>query len=266
MEGKIDLRDFKVLNQQKHDDFFLLHSTRLYPEWAFAKVEHTSDELADLVAAALLEMPKDSAAARAANIAGFAIPLDYQPVHELMKELRIGPYRAYGEITFGEAVKKYWYWIVLAIAAAVLLTFIKLNAELEQKVKKRTAELEKVNVELQREITERKRAEKRKLRLNRMFIMLSKINHAIIHVQNRQSLFEEACTIAVETGTFSMVWVGIIDEETRLLKPVASAGVVEGYLDNIQISVRTVQRDWLKALKFARGGILYATTSRRKIE
>jgi hypothetical protein len=29
----------------------------------------------------------------------YAIPLDYQPVHDLMKELRMGPYRDYGKIT-----------------------------------------------------------------------------------------------------------------------------------------------------------------------
>lgn len=40
-EGKISLRDYKILNQQQHEGFPLLHNTRLYPEWAFAKLRNT---------------------------------------------------------------------------------------------------------------------------------------------------------------------------------------------------------------------------------
>jgi len=116
-EGKINLTDFVVLNQQ-HDDLPFLHSTRNYPEWAFAKTKHTPDELAEKVVVALLTMPADSAAAKAAN-AMWTVPLDYQPVHELMKELRTGPYAEYGKITIGEVVQNYWYWIVIAIAAVL---------------------------------------------------------------------------------------------------------------------------------------------------
>ena len=227
-EGRINLSEFKVLNQQMHDDFPLLHSTRLYPEWVFAKVEHTSDKLAEHVGAALIEMPQNSAAAKAANIAGFAIPLNYQPVHELMKELRIGPYRAYEEITFGEAVKKYWYWIVLAIAAAVLLTFIKLNVELEQNVKKRTAELEKVNVELQREVTERKQAEKRIQHLNNTLGAIRNVNQLITREKDRERLVQKSCGLLVENRGWELAWILLVDKDQSYITA-ASAGVDEQF-------------------------------------
>lgn len=90
-EGKMDVGTFRILNQRKTEGFPFAHSTRLYPEWPLAKVKHTPDALAEKVAAALLQMPADSAAAEAAMCAGWTIPLNYQPVHECLKELGIGP-------------------------------------------------------------------------------------------------------------------------------------------------------------------------------
>ena len=104
MEGKISLKDFYVIHVPKgnvHLDVHLpfLHSTRSYPEWPFAKLRHTPDDLAEGVATALIAMPEDSPAAKAARCAGWTIPLDYQPVHECLKELRLGPYKDLGKIT-----------------------------------------------------------------------------------------------------------------------------------------------------------------------
>ncbi|MDP2156160.1 MAG: phosphate/phosphite/phosphonate ABC transporter substrate-binding protein, partial [Nitrospirota bacterium] len=146
-EGKINLTDFRILNQQHQEDFPQLLSTRLYPEWAFAKVRNTSDELAEQVVVTLLKMPHNSKAARAAKIKGWTVPLDYQRVHELMMDLRIGPYKDYGKLTFEDALRNYWYVAVLLIFAIVLsISFIayvkKTNIMLELRVKERTAELE----------------------------------------------------------------------------------------------------------------------------
>lgn len=87
-EGRIDLSDYHVLNRQHHEGFGFLSSTRLYPEWPIAKLRHTPEELSQRVAEALLQMPPDSEAARAAQSAGWAAPLDYQPVRDLLMELR----------------------------------------------------------------------------------------------------------------------------------------------------------------------------------
>ena len=114
-EKKIDLRAFRVLNRQHGEGFPFALSTRLYPEWPLAKVRQTGDELAQKVVIALLRMPPDNLAARAAKITGWTIPLDYQPVHELMRELRLGPYKDYGRVTLSQAVRQYWYWVFLAL-------------------------------------------------------------------------------------------------------------------------------------------------------
>lgn len=56
--------------------FPYLHSTRLYPEWPFAKLPDTSEELSREVAVALLSMPADSPGAIAAESGGWGVCLD----------------------------------------------------------------------------------------------------------------------------------------------------------------------------------------------
>jgi PAS domain S-box-containing protein len=70
-------------------------------------------------------------------------------------------------------------------------------------------------------------------RLNRTYALLSAINRTIVHVREPQMLFELACRIAVENGGFRMAWIGFIDPETGFVKPIASAGEVDGFLEKI---------------------------------
>ena len=46
-----------------------------------------------------------------------------------------------------------------------------------------------------------------------------------------QALFTETCRIAVEKGGFRMAWVGLLDAVDDSVRPVAYAGVTNGYLD-----------------------------------
>ncbi|MDI6725776.1 MAG: ATP-binding protein, partial [Smithellaceae bacterium] len=157
MEGRIRLGDFKILNPQEVTGFPLLLSTRLYPEWAFGRLRHTGDELAKKTAAALLNMPPSAPAAKAGGIAGFAVPCDYRPVHELMQELGLGPYKDYGKVTVRMFVSQYRYWItailVLSAVAAVLIFIYNkklrgVRDKLEDRVSERTAELKRANINL----------------------------------------------------------------------------------------------------------------------
>ncbi|ERI95188.1 PAS domain S-box protein [Clostridiales bacterium oral taxon 876 str. F0540] len=70
------------------------------------------------------------------------------------------------------------------------------------------------------------KATKAKLeRVNRLYSILSKINHAIIRIKDIELLYKEACRIAVEEGLFKVAWIGIINEETSLLEPVSQCGL-----------------------------------------
>ena len=80
------------------------------------------------------------------------------------------------------------------------------------------------------DITHRKVAEKRIAYLNRIYAMLSGINTLIVRVRDRDTLFRQACQIATNAGEFSMAWIGIVDESSMKIVPVASAGVDEKFL------------------------------------
>jgi diguanylate cyclase (GGDEF)-like protein/PAS domain S-box-containing protein len=85
-----------------------------------------------------------------------------------------------------------------------------------------------------RDVTERKDAENRIRRLNRVYAVLSGINTLIVRVRDRDELFSEACRIAVEEGGFRMAWMGIVDRSVMKIVPVASAGMDEEFLTVIK--------------------------------
>ncbi|MCP4128302.1 MAG: PhnD/SsuA/transferrin family substrate-binding protein [Gammaproteobacteria bacterium] len=134
-DGTISLSDFKIIKAASHPEFFLASSTSLYPEWPFSKVQHTQNELAQQVAVALLNMPPGHPAADAGRYANWTIPLDYQPVHDLFKELKLPPYQELGKFTLFEAVQRYWYWLVVSVfillfMILMMLWVLRLNQKL----------------------------------------------------------------------------------------------------------------------------------------
>ncbi len=151
-EGKIDLAEFKVIyahqtgNNLLHDHH-LLHSTVSYPEWPLAKLKHIDEALALKVANALINMPSDSHAARSSYSFGWSVPLNYQSVHEGLRELKVGPYRDYGEFSLADVYRQYWLYI-LAFAIVMLLFFSlfirlkRLNVSLQETVEKLDVELD----------------------------------------------------------------------------------------------------------------------------
>jgi len=124
--GKIRLADFRIIHPQQDPEFPFVHSTRLYPEWPFSKVAHTSNTLAVQVAVALLQMPHDHPAALAGKYAGWSIPLDYQSVHELFRELVLPPYDKLGKFTLWDAITRYWYWLLAGLAAVLFMVVMTL--------------------------------------------------------------------------------------------------------------------------------------------
>lgn len=120
-EGRIKLSEFRIINQQKPADFPLLLSTRLYPEWPFSKVRHTPNQLARMVSIALAEMPENDPAALAGSYAGWTIPLDYQPVHDLLQELMLPPYQHPDRFTLLDVLQRYWVWL---LSSLLLLLFM----------------------------------------------------------------------------------------------------------------------------------------------
>ena len=97
-KGKVNLADFRVLSPKKYPDFPFQVSTSLYPEWAVAKTKMVSNELSKSVAFSLLSIKGDSEAAKKAGYLEWTFPDDYQPVHGLLRELQVGPYKHHAKI------------------------------------------------------------------------------------------------------------------------------------------------------------------------
>lgn len=74
------------------------------------------------------------------------------------------------------------------------------------------------------ESTNLKNTKKKLERVNRLYAVLSKINHAIIRIEEPRLLYTEACRIAVEDGLFKAAWIGTIDKDTSVLEPVVQWG------------------------------------------
>jgi PAS domain S-box-containing protein len=87
------------------------------------------------------------------------------------------------------------------------------------------------------DITERQYAEEEIKKANRVYALLSNINQAIVHIKNKETLYHEACRIAVNDGKFSMAWIGIIDLKTNKVQPVASAGYTDDYIKTLDIDL-----------------------------
>jgi len=89
-------------------------------------------------------------------------------------------------------------------------------------------------VTLVRDITARKEAETRIIRLNRVHAVLSGINTLIVRVRSRDELFVEACRIATEQGGFPKIWIGMVDRAAMKIVPMAAVGISEGYLEFVR--------------------------------
>ncbi len=123
--GEIDLNDFKIL--QPCDGtcgFPFIHSTELYPEWPMAKTDHISNDLADKVTVALMQMTAEDTAALSGKVAGWTVPQNYQTVHDTLRFLQLSPYEDYGKITLQELVIQYRYFIIIFFLLLLAITIL----------------------------------------------------------------------------------------------------------------------------------------------
>jgi PAS domain S-box-containing protein len=86
------------------------------------------------------------------------------------------------------------------------------------------------------DISETVRAQRRLEHVNRLYAALGEASQAIIGLAEGRDPLPEVCRIAVDTGGFLMAWVGLVDARTHLVRPVASAGNIDGYLDGLAIT------------------------------
>ena len=90
---------------------------------------------------------------------------------------------------------------------------------------------------------ERARAEAHLGRLNRVLRTLGQANEALVRASEEVSLLQAFCDAIVEQGAFLGAWVGYRDDDPAgTIRPVVSAGPLEGYLAAIALSWKFVDQ------------------------
>ena len=84
-------------------------------------------------------------------------------------------------------------------------------------------------IESIRDITLHKNTENHLIKSTRILALLSHINHAIINIHDKNTLFEEICKISINHGKFRMAWLGVVDAKEKQLRPVAWDGIEAEY-------------------------------------
>lgn len=171
---KFSRKRYRVLGALAPSPQGCQRSTPLYPDWPFARLKHTDAGLARRLTMALLSMPPT------ANGAAWTVPSDYGQVHQVFRDLRIGPYEYRSRETLAELMRRHWPWLL--VPPVLLLGFLAHTLRAERLVQRRTRELREALDErdrLAREARERDAQLDRMERLSALGEMSSMIAHEL---------------------------------------------------------------------------------------
>lgn len=164
--------------------------------------------------------------------AGLGLPAGHPPIRDLLavpvatgSRVNGWLYVAdkLGEETFSESDEQ----LAETLAAQLAPTYESLTL---------LGEVEHHADQLEREIAEREQQQRRVARLSRLYSVRSSINAAIIRIQDRQLLLEEACRIAVGGGTYEAAWIAAVVPETLETTVVARAGGEADCLEEVDLT------------------------------
>lgn len=73
-------------------------------------------------------------------------------------------------------------------------------------------------------------------RLYSLIWVIRQINQALLRIKDETELFRQICTFLTRVDYIKFAWIGIIQEGSFQIKPVAEAGFEEGYLSTIRVT------------------------------
>ncbi len=215
--GKIHLNEFRILNEHQATNFPFKLSTSLYPEWPFAAVKTTSPELARHVASALLAMGANEPAAKASKSAGWTVPLNYQPVHDCLMELGIGPYKNFGQFSFSDVLKRYWLPITLLLLVLTTVIIASLYfQQLNRKLTQKKQEVDELNATLEIKVAQRTKKVNvlldQELYLREIMRTVAEVNGLLLSETDLNMLLQKACSVMGKHGHYGYSWIGILQD------------------------------------------------------
>lgn len=102
-------------------------STALFPAWPFIALRHVSPELCNRMAAALIAIPADDPAIKAARINGWATPASYFPVHQLVADTLPDFAPTGTETTTSKSGKPSAWWVAAFFVFLLAMFFVSLQ-------------------------------------------------------------------------------------------------------------------------------------------
>jgi len=84
------------------------------------------------------------------------------------------------------------------------------------------------------DITQRRQTEERTRHLHTVLQAIRGVNQLIAKEKDESKLFQGICNILLKARSYKVVWVGLVDEETKHIVPVAQAGFEKGYLESLE--------------------------------
>jgi PAS domain S-box-containing protein/putative nucleotidyltransferase with HDIG domain len=87
------------------------------------------------------------------------------------------------------------------------------------------------------DVTEQEVARERLVSTGRALRALSWCNQTLVRAEDEQALLTDVCKVGVDQGGYRMAWVGYAeDDEARSVRPMAYAGHVDGFFDEVHYS------------------------------
>ena len=98
-------------------------------------------------------------------------------------------------------------------------------------------------VTLKKELAQRKIVEEKLHRLNRELRAISNCNQVLVRSRSEQNLLNDICRIICDEAGYRMAWVGFAEnDEAKTIRPVAWAGVEDGYLEKALLTWADMER------------------------
>ena len=85
-------------------------------------------------------------------------------------------------------------------------------------------------------LVEQYRAQQRAANLDRIRILTSDINQALMRAESRSVAETRVCEVISESDPYLFAWIGEVNPDTQQVEPRTSAGVDKGYLDDVIVT------------------------------
>jgi len=129
LKGRLKPSSLKILNSRRLQGFPYAVSTTLYPEWPFIALPHVDERTNRRVTSALLAIEPGTPLAKSLRLHGFTIAVNYAPVEELMRELRLPPFDAPPRVTLVDIWQRHRPTLIaMAVLVAAILSMTLLLA------------------------------------------------------------------------------------------------------------------------------------------